>query len=444
MEQRQRRLQNRRPGSTENAAGGSSRNHTQGRCHRQQQHQDHHQRYMLSTTQEEEIRKEVLHESLRPYSMVRLLYACCLVGALFLVATNLNLLVPSFWPVWLFACVSVVAQSQILQVCQVQIKKVDDPQQQQQRHRADTSRSTVDLPSDESEEWQGVVGGSTGILFVVRHESDQDVEKGDTNENRNIEIEEISDKESDDVIVHAGKNDMDGDANGDDEDEDGVIWVPTPGRSTAGKFEPNENSNEGHVDVEAPSALCNDVDVTKYRARARTCNICLSELNAFDEVSWSANSACPHVFHTSCVHSWLAAAARKHSRRHTTAGAGRVFLRQDPITNILAEVARLPCPCCRRPFLQPHADVEAPSNGSTIVATETETQANAVEMRPTMFSTSESSSQSQEAHDSLSAEEGPPFSTSSSSLRHEESPHSASCLASSSVPHAPAEMTLHG
>lgn len=86
------------------------------------------------------------------------------------------------------------------------------------------------------------------------------------------------------------------------------------------------------------------------------CAICLGEFDASDQICWSANANCSHVFHYACTLDWLMECGRKHlkrqRRRNGRGGTATQF--SDPVT----QVTQFPmlCPCCRQDFVVPADD----------------------------------------------------------------------------------------
>lgn len=93
---------------------------------------------------------------------------------------------------------------------------------------------------------------------------------------------------------------------GDDGDEDDVvIEIPIPGL--------HQN---------------NDMENLPLRRSVGLCTICLSTYQVRSDVIWSSNTLCDHVFHAECIIDWL--------------------LRQKD--------EGMPCPCCRRNFIEDNMD----------------------------------------------------------------------------------------
>lgn len=93
-------------------------------------------------------------------------------------------------------------------------------------------------------------------------------------------------------------------------------------------------------------------DSTELRVVSGDCAICLNSYQPEDQVTWSSNQACPHVFHKECMHKWT----EKVSSTHEDDG------------HVGSTVS---CPCCRQVFIdctteecateEPQVDQESPS-----------------------------------------------------------------------------------
>ena len=97
-----------------------------------------------------------------------------------------------------------------------------------------------------------------------------------------------------------------------------------------------------NVDGATEKATSRDAGGTTKREVPISCAICLSEYEAGEDVCWSGNAACTHVFHRECVVEWLVALGRRKS-------SGRRF-RPDPREEDLIDYP-LECPCCRQEFV---------------------------------------------------------------------------------------------
>jgi len=74
------------------------------------------------------------------------------------------------------------------------------------------------------------------------------------------------------------------------------------------------------------------------------CAICLSEYEVGEEVCWSSNADCTHVFHRDCLVEWLAALGRRKSPLEQF----RPIPNEEELINYPLE-----CPCCRQEFILP-------------------------------------------------------------------------------------------
>ena len=108
----------------------------------------------------------------------------------------------------------------------------------------------------------------------------------------------------------------------------------------------NNNNDEGemhdsHIRVPLPGQLITSCDTNKSTSETRNvpniCVICHEDYTIPDEVCWSSNQQCIHVFHKDCMVSWLTC-------------LGWMKLKE------LKEVEKcldydLECPVCRMPFI---------------------------------------------------------------------------------------------
>lgn len=85
------------------------------------------------------------------------------------------------------------------------------------------------------------------------------------------------------------------------------------------------------------------------RRVSNTCAICLASIAVEDQITWSGNPDCSHVFHTACIHSWFAMAGQKHLSRMRR----RQSQEQPQPNSIKMAVTQfpMPCPCCRQTFV---------------------------------------------------------------------------------------------
>jgi len=65
------------------------------------------------------------------------------------------------------------------------------------------------------------------------------------------------------------------------------------------------------------------------------CAICLGEYTISEQVSWSSNSDCPHVFHRECITQWFLTLLK--SKSH--------------VEVVAPTPTKLECPMCRQDFL---------------------------------------------------------------------------------------------
>ena len=109
----------------------------------------------------------------------------------------------------------------------------------------------------------------------------------------------------------------------------------------------DEVDNNNNTDLAIQPDNKTSMNKTHKQSRRQVpifCSICLSEFDLHQQISWSSNTACTHVFHSDCMIQWLVALGRKHStmKRFTL----------NPTERQLLGHYELQCPCCRQEFIK--------------------------------------------------------------------------------------------
>jgi hypothetical protein len=122
------------------------------------------------------------------------------------------------------------------------------------------------------------------------------------------------------------------------------VYVPLPGQTTM-----NAEATKGKTNIR--------------RMVTSGCAICLCRFNSEENITWSANPNCPHVFHGDCILHWYLAVGRKVQKRR---------LRNHPDMeddDVLTTICEFPtnCPCCRQSFCQ---DIRKTDASASSAATE--------------------------------------------------------------------------
>ena len=156
---------------------------------------------------------------------------------------------------------------------------------------------------------------------------------------------EASSSSDEQLTSNDNNNDDNGVGNGESEKEKGkwpFKWIHFAKRN---EDEAHDDNNNDDTD----NATQQNNKTSKQHKRSRRevpifCSICLSEFNLHQQICWSSNSACTHVFHSDCMIQWLVSLGRKHSttKRFTL----------NPTERQLLGHYELQCPCCRQEFIK--------------------------------------------------------------------------------------------
>ena len=109
-----------------------------------------------------------------------------------------------------------------------------------------------------------------------------------------------------------------------------------------GNHDASESNKYTHVMIHQHHHDSEEDKNSSTREVPNSCAICLTEYEVSDNISWSANPQCPHVFHEKCITKWFLSLGRL----QTVCG---VSLEDDCPKNVLNY--QLECPCCRQEFI---------------------------------------------------------------------------------------------
>lgn len=129
--------------------------------------------------------------------------------------------------------------------------------------------------------------------------------------------------------------------------ESGKRKWPFTCKHFARRKEDEVDNNNNNTDLAIQPDNETSMNKTHKQSRRQVpifCSICLSEFDLHQQISWSSNTACTHVFHSDCMIQWLVALGRKHStmKRFTL----------NPTERQLLGHYELQCPCCRQEFIK--------------------------------------------------------------------------------------------
>eukprot|EP00538_Stauroneis_constricta_P004563 CAMPEP_0119555844 /NCGR_PEP_ID=MMETSP1352-20130426/7928_1 /TAXON_ID=265584 /ORGANISM="Stauroneis constricta, Strain CCMP1120" /LENGTH=459 /DNA_ID=CAMNT_0007602687 /DNA_START=266 /DNA_END=1645 /DNA_ORIENTATION=- len=129
----------------------------------------------------------------------------------------------------------------------------------------------------------------------------------------------------------------------DEEETDETLYIPL-----AGQRKPkSDNDVESDDDTEKEPPAKSPIAFFSPRRRnvPNGCAICIAPLEAGDNVTWSSNPKCSHIFHESCILHWLLTVGRKTARKRARHNPEQ----QDDLDKICQ--FPMECPCCRQDFI---------------------------------------------------------------------------------------------
>ena len=110
------------------------------------------------------------------------------------------------------------------------------------------------------------------------------------------------------------------------------------------QLEKKGSSQECEPNQREPTCFTNMMrNSTDRRVVQSQCVICLSEYKEGDEICWSSNSDCRHVYHKNCLLSWFTRQARTRSWKNNVHGIHDAQLEQI--------ILPLQCPICKLDYL---------------------------------------------------------------------------------------------